>query len=458
MQRTVIINRQDAEVRRENQNDTEYFIAPVVLVKPGVLNGQYLPEEELNQQAVIESWNDVPITINHPKYRGQSVPARRKEIVDNELIGRIYNAEYDEKLKGEAWINAEKLKEKAQDNEDAADCYEKLDNNEPFDVSTGYFSDVEQSSGNHDGEDYEGIQRNIRPDHLAALPNQEGAMSLDDGVGMVVNHYKGGDDMDEDIQKEELTKLQKAYKLLTNVFQNKEGDDVKTNARDDYDKRELAGGMAAYWEISTGEALEILDGIDPEGEGNIDRDVLAVLVAREYEGVDPVEVQETLAGLENNAGDKEDYEENESEKTEELAENEEVENGEATEENSETEEELEEKEEGGDDMEVTNAIKEYFQNELGMKPEEFKDQIEELKENKKQEKESIIDDIVANSEDYEEDDREALKSMPKKTLKKLKKNMQVVNFAGRGFPKTNANDEDVETTEDRLNKLKGSDK
>ena len=52
-----------------------------------------------------------------------------------------------------------------------------------IEVSTGYFADKLDESGEFEGEEYDGVQINLRPDHLAILPNTIGACSVDDGCG-----------------------------------------------------------------------------------------------------------------------------------------------------------------------------------------------------------------------------------------------------------------------------------
>jgi hypothetical protein len=60
-----------------------------------------------------------------------------------------------------------------------------------MEVSTGLFSNLEMVSGKYEGVPYNAIVRHIRPDHLALLPNEVGACSIDDGCGTMRNNCTG---------------------------------------------------------------------------------------------------------------------------------------------------------------------------------------------------------------------------------------------------------------------------
>lgn len=52
-----------------------------------------------------------------------------------------------------------------------------------LEVSTGYWHDGRQQAGSFDGEPYREVQRSLLSDHLAILPNERGACSVNDGCG-----------------------------------------------------------------------------------------------------------------------------------------------------------------------------------------------------------------------------------------------------------------------------------
>ncbi len=59
-----------------------------------------------------------------------------------------------------------------------------------MEVSTGLFSEIEAKPGIFKGRHYKGVVRNLRPDHLAILPDSIGACSIADGAGLMRNSRK----------------------------------------------------------------------------------------------------------------------------------------------------------------------------------------------------------------------------------------------------------------------------
>lgn len=167
------------DIRRETRDGREFLVAPVVAVVEGVLNGELLPAQEI--RAAVDGFNGVPLPVGHPTERGQFVTANQPAILDNQVIGRFFGATFDEdRMTGELWVDIGKAERLGGQAEIALN---KLERGEMLEVSTGYFRDVEQQSGIHNGERYRGIQRNLRPDHLALLVDQTGACSIADGCG-----------------------------------------------------------------------------------------------------------------------------------------------------------------------------------------------------------------------------------------------------------------------------------
>jgi hypothetical protein len=87
--------------------------------------------------------------------------------------------EEDGKLKAEAWLEVERVKQV--DNR----ILEALEKGEMVELSTGLFTDNEPTEGDWNGEKYMAIARNFRPDHLAILPDKVGACSIADGAGLL---------------------------------------------------------------------------------------------------------------------------------------------------------------------------------------------------------------------------------------------------------------------------------
>jgi hypothetical protein len=140
--------------------------------------------EELGK--VPESWNGIPITIGHPQVNGQYVSAGNPQVLADWSAGTIFNTHMEgTDLKAEAWINEEDI---VRIN---PDLHQRILEGETIEVSVGVFSDEEQVEGTFNNEHYTAIAHNHRPNHLALLPDEVGACSIEDGCGIRVNK-KGG--------------------------------------------------------------------------------------------------------------------------------------------------------------------------------------------------------------------------------------------------------------------------
>lgn len=175
-------------VRRATLNGRPFLVADASLIVPGVLSGSrgalYYPEEEC--QASAGSWHGTPITVYHPISNGQHVSAHDPEVLDRQGIGVIRNDRYERgKLRAEAWFDEERTRKVD------PRVYNSLLNNRPIELSTGLYTENEPAKSYmkdpKTGRSYDYIARNYRPDHLAVLPDQVGACSLQDGCGINVN-------------------------------------------------------------------------------------------------------------------------------------------------------------------------------------------------------------------------------------------------------------------------------
>lgn len=157
-----------------------YLTAPMIAARAGVMNKYLVPAEELGR--FVDAWNDAPLPVHHPMANGLHVSARASDQIDNS-IGRLYDVTFDDGLllKGMARIDIQKAERLGGD---ALIVLKALRSGTPIEVSTGYFCDIEDRAGTHDGKEYVGIQRNIRPDHVALLPGEIGACSWQDGCGI----------------------------------------------------------------------------------------------------------------------------------------------------------------------------------------------------------------------------------------------------------------------------------
>lgn len=188
MTKLAFVTNTTSSVTEATFDGKSYLIAPVVMIREGVMNGMLYLAEEFGKFA--ESWQGRPVSVSHPQRAGQFVSANSPDIWANEVPGQLWNVIADgQSLKGEIWIDLEKAERIG---EAAMTVVEGLRANQPTEVSTGLFADVEETAGVWaNGAVYDGIARNIRPDHLALLPNEIGACSWEDGCGTPRVNQKG---------------------------------------------------------------------------------------------------------------------------------------------------------------------------------------------------------------------------------------------------------------------------
>lgn len=166
--------------RYETFEGSKYIVVPVVMaIEDVVMNEALLPADEYFSP----SWNGVPVTIGHPQ-EGDSdfISANAPDVHAEWVVGAIFNSKVEDgKLLGEAWVKVDKA------NKIRPGLVSQLEGEKPMDVSTGFFSDYEETSGTLNGREYKFIHRNVRPDHLALLPDEIGACSWEDGCGVRSN-------------------------------------------------------------------------------------------------------------------------------------------------------------------------------------------------------------------------------------------------------------------------------
>lgn len=183
-QRTrMTLNLLGAAKRYEMLEGKQYLVIPTVSLTEGVHCGDqgpiYYPPDEIARD--FTAWNHHPAVVNHPQLNGEGVSACDPLVVENQRVGVLFNSSFDGRLKHETWLDPVKLAKV--DNR----VLDAINNNQMVEVSTGIFLDVEDKPGEWHGEKYIGVARNIRPDHLAILPDTVGACSIKDGAGLLRN-------------------------------------------------------------------------------------------------------------------------------------------------------------------------------------------------------------------------------------------------------------------------------
>ncbi len=173
------------KTRRDKIGDTEYIVAPLTLIVPGVLDGSQGPllyePDEIRKNPT--AWNNVPIVLGHPFKDGQYISARDPDVLNKAGIGVVQRAVANGKLIAEGWFDI------AATRRVDSRILDSLEAGKPFELSTGLLTDNEPVDGGKEfeGTSYNGIARNFRPDHLAILPDSVGACSVKDGCGVMVN-------------------------------------------------------------------------------------------------------------------------------------------------------------------------------------------------------------------------------------------------------------------------------
>ena len=166
-------------------NGRDYIVAPLTLIVPGVLNGSkgalYYPPEEVSRDPDV--WNGVPIVVYHPTRNGVHVSARDPDVLDKQGIGMVLRSKAGGKLTAEGWFDVEATRRV--DNR----VLQALEAGSRMELSTGLFTENEPARGTFNGKPYDAIARNYKPDHLAILPDQVGACSVNDGCGVMVNQW-----------------------------------------------------------------------------------------------------------------------------------------------------------------------------------------------------------------------------------------------------------------------------
>lgn len=169
------------KVRQETLEGRKYTVAPCVMLTEGVHNGSqgalFYKRKELAKLPV--TWNHKPVVVYHPEMNGVAVSACHPVIMESRKVGYILNSVFDDKLRSETWIENEKA--------DKVDkrILEALNKGEMMEVSTGLFTDNIPCHGVFNGKEYEYEATNLRPDHLALLPDKKGACSIEDGGGLL---------------------------------------------------------------------------------------------------------------------------------------------------------------------------------------------------------------------------------------------------------------------------------
>ena len=213
--------RKGYKVKEAKHQGKEHLVVPVVMMVEGVRNGSHGPLfhsiTELGKFP--ESWNGIPVVINHPERNGVNVSANYPDILEA-AVGKVFNTHVKgTKLVAEAWLDIEKL------NTISPEVLVAINGGELLEVSLGIFTDNELISGEFNDEHFEAIAKNHRPDHLALLPCSVGACSVFDGCGLGANKEGGimsKDEKSPDVFEDVELKLHEADNKTWEIVSNDE--------------------------------------------------------------------------------------------------------------------------------------------------------------------------------------------------------------------------------------------
>lgn len=165
---------------RRTLDGRPHLVVPIVALVAGVVNGELVTVEELATFAA--AWNGRPVPLRHPQDGTGYISANSPEVIESSVLGQVFGMHVDgDRLLGEVWLDEEKC---ARLGGDALAVLNRLDRGEVVEVSTGYFCEFEPMVGEFNGKPYRAVQHNLRPDHVALLPDEVGACSVADGCGV----------------------------------------------------------------------------------------------------------------------------------------------------------------------------------------------------------------------------------------------------------------------------------
>lgn len=179
--------------RYEVLNGRQHLVAVMTMIVPGVLPGSsgplYYPEDVITTN--VEVWNGMPIVVYHPSIRGVPVSARDPIILNSQGIGVVLRSTGGNgTLQAEAWFDIEEVKRVDNFLTEDIRILPRLLKGEMIELSTGLKTRaVEAPEGSvFNGRPYTHRVLAVEPDHLAVLPDQIGACSLQDGCGVFANN------------------------------------------------------------------------------------------------------------------------------------------------------------------------------------------------------------------------------------------------------------------------------
>lgn len=192
----ITVAAQVGQTRKETHLGRSWTVVPVVALVEGVIHAMNASTPELVRlqtfsQATV-AWNGRPVFVSHPTdSKGNPIAGNTPETLERAQVGLIFNAGLKkDKLVMEAWLDDER----AEEVQDLKDLLERVEQQDPIEISVGAYVETDDSEGEYGGKTYKGEWITIIPEHLALLKADEiGACSREMGCG--VRAAKGAQDM-----------------------------------------------------------------------------------------------------------------------------------------------------------------------------------------------------------------------------------------------------------------------
>lgn len=184
MYETIVQNLAAESFRYDTLEGREHLVVPTVMIREGVWAGSKGPllytKEELAKN--VTGWDHKPLVVYHPAMQGKAISACDPAVLNTQKVGVILNTRLDgDKLKTESWIDVAKANKVDPRIVPAILARNKTE------VSTGLFHGDSQEPGTWNEKAYSGKATDLRPDHLAILPDVAGACGVKDGAGLLAN-------------------------------------------------------------------------------------------------------------------------------------------------------------------------------------------------------------------------------------------------------------------------------
>lgn len=179
----IVANRATAKLKSKTVivEGRSYVLAKATLINgPRVMAGSggriYYPAAATDRSAPL--WDGRPVVINHP-VRGES--ANSPQVWETSRVGWLFNSKsHAGYLRADVYIDTEKL------GKVAPKVLDRLATRSPLSISTGLRIEGKREKGYAAGGEYDMVANVYFPDHLAILPDQQGACSVHDGCSLLL--------------------------------------------------------------------------------------------------------------------------------------------------------------------------------------------------------------------------------------------------------------------------------